>query len=209
MNEFLQAITTYPGLIPSILIGVVIVFGLIAMAGFLDIQHIGPDWHLDVDHDGVADVPDALATLGFGRVPFFIVISVIGFFWWLFTIAAQMYVLPLIPLLPNWIVGTLTLILALALALPPAAFCIRPLQPIFARRVEGARPLDFLGRPCKILTQTVDEKFGQAEVAVDVGSRHNLRVFARTPNALTRGSTALILHFDAQTQRYEVEAYDP
>jgi hypothetical protein len=209
MNEFLQAITTYPGLIPSILIGVVIVFGLIAMAGLLDIHHIGPDWHLDLDHDGNVDMPDALASLGFGRMPFFIVISVIGFFWWLFTIAAQMYVLPLVPLLPNWIVGTLTLIVALALALPPAAFCIRPLRPIFARRVEGARPVDFLGRPCKILTQTVDEKFGQAEVAVDAGARHNLRVFARTPNALTRGSTALILHFDAQTQRYEVEAYDP
>jgi Protein of unknown function (DUF1449) len=208
MNEFLQAITTYPGLIPSILIGVVIVFGLIAMAGFLDIHHIGPDWHLDLDHDGHADVPDALATLGFGRVPFFIVISIIGFFWWLFTIAAQLYLLPHLPILPNWIVGTLTLILALAMALPPAAYCIRPLRPIFSRLVEGARPIDFVGRPCKILTQTVDEKFGQAEVSVDSGAPHNVRVYARTPNALTRGSNALILHFDAQSKRYEVEAYD-
>jgi Protein of unknown function (DUF1449) len=209
MNEFLNAITTFPGLIPSILVGVILVFGLIAMAGFLDIHHIGPDWHFDLNHDGHADIPDVLAVLGFGRMPFFVVVSSIGFFWWFFTVAAQIYLLPFIPILPSWLVGTLTLIAAFALALPPAAFCIRPLRPIFARRVEGIRPIDFVGRHCKILTSGVDEKFGQAEVSVDAGAPHNLRVYASTPNELRRGSSALILYFDAKSQRYEVEAYDP
>ncbi len=66
-----------------------------------------------------------------------------------------------------------------------------------------------LGKVCKILTLTVDAKFGQAEVAFGTGAPLNVRVYADTPNTLTKGSTALIIDVDAKSGRYRVEAYEP
>ncbi len=214
MNEILNAIISFPGIVPSIILAVLIIFGLFAIAGFLDIHHVGPDWGIDLhhgidlNHDGHADAaPEMLVALGFGRMPFFVVVSSIGFAWWAVTMAAQIYLVPLIPL-PNWITGAIVLVLAFFIALPMAAMVIRPLKPIFADRGEGARPLDFVGRACKIVTGSVDEKFGQAEVIVDAGVHHIVQVNARSPNSLVRGSTALILQYDADTKRFEVEPYD-
>jgi len=211
MNEILNAITSFPGIVPSIILAVLIVFGLMAIAGFLDIHHVGPDWGIDLhhgidlNHDADA-TPEMLVALGFRRMPFFVVVSSIGFAWWVVTMVAQLYVVPLIPL-PNWITGIIVLSGAFIVALPLAAIVVRPLKPIFADRGEGARAPDFVGRACKIVTGSVDEKFGQAEVIVD-GAHHILQVSALTPNALTRGSSALILQYDASIKRYEVEAYE-
>lgn len=211
MNEILNAITSFPGIVPSIILAVLMVFGLLAIAGFLDIHHVGPDWGIDLHHGidlnhDVDATPEMLVALGFRRMPFFIVVSSIGFAWWVVTMVAQLYIVPLIPL-PNWITGLIVLLGAFVVALPLAAMVVRPLKPIFADRGEGARAPDFVGRACKIVTGSVDEKFGQAEVIVDA-AHHILQVSAHTPNALTRGSSALILQYDASIKRYEVEAYE-
>ncbi len=209
MSEILHAIISFPGIVPSVMLAVLIIFGLFAIAGLLDLQHIGPDWHIDIDHDGHAGgLPDLLVAIGFGRMPFFIVVSAIAFVWWALLMTAQLYVVPLIPL-PTWLTGVLLLIGSFVVALPIAAVLIRPIKPLFADRGKGARPLDFVGRACKIATGSVDEKFGQAQVSVDAGSHHVIQVWARTPNLLKRGSSALILQFDPDTKRYEVESYDP
>ena len=208
MDELFQALTQFPGVIPSILLGAVIVMGLLAIVGFLDLEHVGPEWHIDVNHDGHVDAaPDMLVALGFGGLPFYMVLSSITLCWWILTSAAQIYLLSWLPL-PLWLSGGVVLLLALIAALPLAAALVRPLKPVFARRGEAARPVDFIGRPCKVLTGSVDENFGQAEVIMEAGAHHNIKVFARTPNELVRGSGALILSFDATLGRFEVEAYE-
>ena len=209
MNEIINAIISFPGIVPSVLLAVLMIFGLISLLGLLDFHHIGPDWHIDFNHDAHVDgIPDLLVSIGFGRMPFFIVISAIVFAWWVLLMTAQLYVVPLIPL-PNWLTGVLVLIGSFLAALPIAAMIVKPLKPLFANRDDGARPLDFIGRACKISTGSVDEKFGQAVVNVNAGSHHVVQVWARTPNALIRGSNALILQFDASSKRFEVESYDP
>lgn len=214
MNEILTAITSFPGILPSVILAVLIVFGLLAIAGFLDIHHVGPNWGFDsnhginLNHDGHSDAaPEMLVALGFRRMPFFVVISSIGFAWWVLTMVAQLYLMPLIPF-SSWMTGLMVLIAAFIFALPLAAMVVRPLKPIFADRSEGARTPDFVGRACKIVTGSVDWKFGQAEVIVDAGAHHILQVYAREPNALKRGSSALILQYDEKTKRFEVEAYE-
>lgn len=208
MDDIFKVISEFPGLIPSVLLGAVIVMGLLAIVGFLDLDHVGPEWHIDVNHDGHTDAaPDMLVALGFGGLPFYMVLSSITLCWWMLTSAAQIYLLSWLPL-PLWLSGTGALLLSLVLALPLAAMLVRPWKPIFAKRGTAARPVDFVGRPCKILTGTVDEKFGQAEVVMEAGAHHNIKVYARTPNALKRGDGALILSFSAELGRFEVEAYD-
>ena len=132
MNEILNAITSFPWIVPSIILAVLIVFGLLAIAGFLDIHHVGPDWGIDLHHGidlnhDVDATPEMLVALGFRRMPFFIVVSSIGFAWWVVTMVAQLYVVPIIPL-PNWITGLIVLLGAFVVALPLAAMVVRPLM---------------------------------------------------------------------------------
>jgi hypothetical protein len=210
MNDIVNAITSFPGLVPTILLGVLMVFGLLAIVGMLDVHHVGADWGVDITHDGHSDGPEIFAALGFGRVPMFVIASAIIVSWWILLIALQLFLvphLPSIPALPRWPAGALLLALTFALALRIAVAIVRPLKPIFADRGASARAPDFVGRACKIATGSVAEKFGQAEVTIS-GAPHMLQVFARTPNSLTRGSNALILSYDAEKKRYEVESYD-
>jgi hypothetical protein len=98
------------------------------------------------------------------------------------------------------------LLVALFLALPIAARCVRPLQPVFAQRGAVAAKRDLIGSVCRITTGTVDERFGQAEIKTE-SAPLVVQVYARTPNELQKGSTALILSFDSQRGRFEVESY--
>ena len=84
---------------------------------------------------------------------------------------------------------------------------LRPLKPLFVVPV-SAKQESLLGKPCKILTLSVSEKFGQAEVIIDSGAPLNVRVCADTPNTLTKGSSALLIDIEPKTGRYRVEAYD-
>jgi|GEM_PF-1168340 len=210
MSSFVYALSHYPGIIPSILIGALLVFWLLALVGLLDFDHIGPDWlggHHEIDahgHDGDGD-PGALMALGLDKLPLSIVASGVVFYWWLLTMLAVGFVLSWLPL-PLIISGTIVLIVTLFVAIPLAALSLRPLRPLFVVH-KGVTQESVLGKVCKVLTLNVDERFGQAEVNVGQGSPLNLRVYAHTPNALTKGSTALIIDLDAHTGRYRIEAY--
>jgi hypothetical protein len=211
MTELYYAISHFPGIVPSVLLSVLLVMVLIAVLGLFDIHHTGTDvdfHHHDVDANGLHQ-DGWLAALGFGRVPIFIILASVIFIWWMLTILGQLHLMPLLPKFSHWIVGSVILGLAFFAAIRLSILVIRPLKPLFNRKFDGARPTDFIGRPCKIVTGSVDQKFGQAEVVIDAGAPHIVHVYAQVPNQLARGSTALILSFDAQLKRYEVEPYNP
>lgn len=213
MTSFLDLLTSYPGFVPSALIGALMVFWLLAVLGVLDFDSFGPhlgvhfEAHVELPGGDHPEAPEALMALGLDKLPFSIVISGIVFFWWLLTLLAVSLLWSWIPL-PAWIAGTLILIAALIVGVPMAAVALRPLKPLFVVH-PVAKQESVLGKVCKILTLTVDEKFGQAEVAFGTGAPLNVRVYADTPNTLTKGSTALIIDVDAKSGRYRVEAYEP
>ncbi|GMU44089.1 MAG: ubiquinone biosynthesis protein [Xanthomonadales bacterium] len=211
MSSFLDLLTHYPGFVPSVLMGALLVFWLLAIAGVLDFDSFGPHFDTDIDlpeHAGGehAEAPETLMALGLDKLPFSIVVSGIVFFWWLFTLLAMSLLWSWIPL-PAWAAGTLILVGALILAVPVAAKVLKPLKPLFVVHV-SAKQESLLGKRCRILTLTVDAKFGQAEVIVDSGAPLNVRVYADTPNTLTKGSSALLIDLDAKTGRYRVESYE-
>lgn len=208
MTSFVYALSHYPGIIPSILIGALLVFWLLAVLGMLDFDHVGPDWlgghghgH-DVDGDGV---PQTLMALGLDKLPLSIVLSGVAFYWWLLTMLGTGFIVNGLPF-PVWISGSLVLLGALLVSLPIAGLTLRPLRPLFVVH-KGVTQESVFGKVAKVLTLTVDERFGQAEVIVGQGNVINLRVYAHTPNTLTKGSSALIIDLDALSGRYRVEAY--
>lgn len=205
--SFLDLLTHYPGLLPSIVIGVLLVFWLLTIVGLLDHDSFGPDWIGGHHHSDVDGLPDMLLALGLDRLPFSIVVSGVGFFWWLLTMLAAALLLPALPL-PLWLGGTLVLIAALVAAVLLASVSLRPLKPVFASSDNVTRET-VLGRPCRILTLSVEENFGQAEVVLGNGTHLTVQVCAAAPNRLARGVQAVVLSFDAQRRRYLVAEYEP
>lgn len=210
MDAFLHNISHYPGVVPTFVIGVLMAFWALAILGMLDFENFGPDWlgggdlEFDTDAEGNS-VPDVLVALGLDRLPFSIVVSAVAFFWWLFTMLVNQW-LGWLPL-PGWLLGSLILLGCGLLALPVAARALRPLRPVFAVH-EGKTRVDLVGRRCKVLTLRVDENFGQIRVELPEGTDYTLKAWARTPNDLSKGSSALILSYDEQSDRYEIEGWD-
>ena len=207
MDTLLHHLTHFPGIIPTALLGVLMVLWLIAMLGLLDLDSFGPDWlgGGDLEADVEGDVPGMLVALGLDRLPSSIVISTLVFFWWLLTLLAAQWS-TWVPL-PGWLTGTLVLLLALVIAVPISAALLKPLKPLFKVHA-GPKPVDLIGRRCKVLTLRVDEGFGQVRVDLGEGGELNLKAWARTPNELGKGAPALILSFDATRDRYEIERWD-
>ncbi len=205
MMDLIHLISTFPGIIPSVLIGVLMVFWLLTIVGLLDLESFGPDWlgeaGTDADDTGM---PEVLMALGFHRLPFSVVMSAIGLVWWCLCLLGTRYVLSWLPL-PMWLSGLIWLVVSLLISAVLAAFLVKPLKPLF-RVHAGAKAHDLIGLPCKILTLNVDHQFGQAEVSPDQGAPLNIKVFCPEANSLKKGDWVTILGFDADRSRYRVAA---
>ena len=206
MIEMFETLVSFPVVVPTALLAVLLILGLFAMLGVLDAHHTG-----EFDFDAHASAGELLPALGFGRVPIYLIASAVVFSWWVLVMAAQLFLLPLplLSALPIWLSGSIILLFTFYLAIQIAIRIIRPLKPYFLVPTGGAKPVDFIGRPCKIITGSVDARFGQAEVRIDSGAPHILQVYTVGENDLKRGSGALILSYDEQRKRYEVEPYVP
>lgn len=204
--SFLQVLSSYPALIPSILLGALLVFWLLAILGMLDFDSVGPDW-LGGGGEDIEAESGMLLAFGFDKLPFSIVVSGIAFYWWLLTMLGAALLLRWLPL-PLWLGGSLLLLGALLLAVPLAAKSLRPLKPLFVVHAPATQETP-IGKACRILTSRVDETFGQAEVDLGSGTRINIKVWSSTPNDLAKGASALVIDYDGERKRYLVEAWDP
>lgn len=208
MIGFLDAATSFPSVIYTVLLGVVLVYWLLSLIGIVDIDSgpvIEAELHTDADVDEIGDLASYLVGLGLNGVPFSVVLSLLVLVSWTVTCLAAMWLLPLVPTsLLRGIAGLAVMLVALALAIPVTARLIRPLRGLFVTHTAISNAA-LVGQECKVLTATVDEKFGRAEVATR-GASVNIRVWAETPNTLGKGAIARILDYDTAGARYLIVA---
>lgn len=206
MGSFIDAAFGYPTAVFTALLGVVLFYWVLALVGLVDFE--SSDLDFDVQADGDAGDISTLATyvvaMGLNGVPFSIVVSLIVLLAWTISCLAGMWVLPLVPtLLLNIVAGTAVLLTSVALSILLTARIIRPMRRLFVTHAAIANA-SLVGQPCIVLTGKVDEKVGRAEVRTR-GAGINIRVWARSPNGLTKGSTARIAEYDAGSGRYLIE----
>ena len=143
--------------------------------------------------------------MGLGGVPFSIVASLLVFFTWLATALLHQYFIAHVPTaLLQMLLGTGALLVSAVISIPLSAQLIKPMRGLFVKH-HARNNRSLVGLGCKIVTQSVDEKFGRAEVE-NRGASLNIRVWAKSPNALTKNSPAVILSYDESTGQYEVQA---
>lgn len=209
MTSFYDAATSFPTVIYTTLLGVVMVYWLLALVGIVDFESanldMDSDLHADAHADEISDLASYLVALGLNGVPFSVVFTLLTVFAWTTTCLAAMWLLPLVPTALLRTVGGLgVLVGGFALALPLTARMIRPMRGLFVTHTAMSNAA-LVGQTCRVLTSSVDEKFGRAEVATR-GAGVNIKVWAATPNSLSKGSTARILEHDAAGERYLIVA---
>lgn len=208
MGHFFDAAVGWPTALWTALLGVVLVYWLLAIVGLVDFESSGLDLDLDVQADGDAGDLGTLASyvvaMGLNGVPFSIVVSLVVLVAWTLSCLAGMWLLPLVPTtLLSVLAGAAVMLASFGLAIVATARLIRPLRPLFVSHA-AATNASLVGQPCRVLTGQVDEKVGRAEVQ-RLGAGINIRVRARTPNTLTKGSSARITDYDAGSGRYLIE----
>lgn len=200
MNELLSAILTFPTVLFTILLGVVVLYWAFVLLGTLDVDLLdGGDAEADVDGEpnGVAGV---LQALGLSGVPLTLSLSLLILASWVLCILAM----ELIGGGPARWPGALAGIGALVLAVPLTALAVRPLRRFFVTHsAVGNRSL--VGKICTITTLRVDERYGQAEVE-DGGAGLLVQVRATGANGLKRGDRALL--FDYKDEVFLVAPLD-
>lgn len=211
MGGFLQAVVSYPTAVFTTLLGVALVYWLLALLGLVDMDH---SLHV---HDGAGGLHDAhdlqdvgtlasyVVAFGLHGVPFSIALSVLALVSWTLSCLGSMWLLPLLPGAgPHYAAGTILGAASLSVAVPLTSRLVRPLRRLFVTHT-AIHNASLVGQTCRVLTQTVDERNGRAEVP-QRGANLNIRVWARTPNTLARGATARIVAYEEQAARYLIEA---
>ncbi|WP_454909021.1 ubiquinone biosynthesis protein [Variovorax gossypii] len=213
MGDFMGAVTGYPTAIYTVLLGVVVIYWLLAMLGMVDIEHSGLDvdvgvhTHADGDANDIGHLASFVVAFGLNGVPFSVAVSLLVLVSWTVCCLGGEWLLPLVPTLPlQLLAGTVLLVASAVIAIPVTAVAIRPLRGLFVSHTAVSNAA-LVGQSCRVVTGVVNEKDGRAEVARR-GASLNIRVWATVPNSLKRGSQALILEYDEVAGRYLIAAQD-
>ncbi|WP_418128623.1 ubiquinone biosynthesis protein [Variovorax sp. 375MFSha3.1] len=213
MGDFLGAVTGYPTAIYTVLLGVVVIYWVLAMLGMVDIEHSGLDvdvgvhTHADGDASDIGHLASYVVALGLNGVPFSVAVSLLVLVAWTVSCLGGEWLLPLVPTMAlQLLAGTALLVASAVIAIPITAVAIRPLRGLFVSHTAVSNAA-LVGQLCRVVTGVVNEKDGRAEVARR-GASLNIRVWAPTPNTLKRGSQALIVEYDEVAARYLIAAHD-
>lgn len=215
MTRFLDATVAYPTVVYSTLLGVVLIYWILALIGVVDFDSASVDIDVDIDSDvptdtdadveNVGELAAFLVAFGLNGVPFSVVVTLLTIVAWTLSCLAGMWLLPLVPTTILQIVaGTGVLAIAFIVAVPITARAIRPMRRLFVTH-RAISNYDLVGQTCVVLTSSVNEKFGRAEVSTR-GAGLNIRVWAASPNQLGKGARAVIMEYDRIGERYLIVA---
>ena len=228
--EFQDAVLSFPVVVYTTLLGVVLVYWMLALIGLVNFEHGGPDLDLDIGADvdvdmdvdadidaggdvshhhldgepgGVGSLASYLVALGLGGVPFSVVVSLLTLFSWVICCTAVLLVLPFVPTdILRLAVGAVLLLASFALAIPLSAGCVRPMRKLFVTH-NAVSNASLVGQECIVLTTSVNEKFGRAEIPAR-GAGYYIRVVADMPNNLKKGDIAIVVEYDETAELYRI-----
>jgi hypothetical protein len=210
MGNFFDAALGLPTVVLTALLGVVMLYWVLALVGLVDFDSSGIDLELqaDVDVGDVSTIASYVVAFGLNGVPFSVAVSLLVLGAWTICCLAGMWLLPWVPtLLLQMAAGAAVLVASIALAIPVTATAIRPLRGLFVTHAAVSNAA-LVGQTCRVLSLTVSETFGRAEVPRR-GAGIDIKVWAPEPNTLAKGSQAVILEYDAQANRYLIQAAPP
>lgn len=207
--EFFNEITSAANLVPTVLLGLVLLYWIMIIVGFIGMDAIDLDLDADVGVDGDMDFdvggPGIFASLTqflhMQDVPIVIVASFFIIFWWIITVSVNHVINPdqgfwisLAILLPCVVAS----LLLTKIAITPFARGLKNYD-----EFQDARER-LIGSVTTVTTSAVTPEFGQVELATD-GPEITMNARTLPGVKLTKGDAAKIIAYDEQTDIYTVE----
>jgi len=189
MSKFIDAALSFPAVLFTILLAVVVLYWLLVLLGTLDLE--------------IGDA-DFLDGVGLGGVPVTVTLSVLITVSWFVSLVGGVLTAPLdLGTFVRVLLGIGVLFVAVLAGLFAARLVALPLRKLY---VDGAEPsrIDFVGRECVIRTGRVSADFGQAEVTAADGSSAIIQVRQTGEHELTSGRRALIFDYDLDGEYFWV-----
>jgi len=214
MTEFVNAATSFPTIIFTVLLGVVLVYWVIAMlSGGLDLTTGGGGGSAEAldglgQGGGGGPLSSIFEALGIGTVPSAIVASLLVVFAWFFSLVGMSFVETLTMSAGVTAVITLGVVVAaMALSMLLTVFATKPIGRMFAH-TEGQGRSAMVGRTCVVRTQRVDDSFGQAELTDAEGASLVVDVRSTGDHQFVRGDMALVISFDDEADAFVIAPTD-
>lgn len=190
MGEFVDAALSFPAVLFTFMLAVVLLYWLLVLLGTLDIEIGGGDDGGDEGDDGFLD------GIGLGGVPVTVTLSVLIVVAWFVSLVGAI-VLAAVDLVGfvHVLLGMSVLFAALVAGLLAARLVALPMRKLYVSGPEASRS-HFVGRECVIRTGRVSADFGQAEVTALDGSSAIIQVRQTGEHELFSGRRALIFDYD-------------
>ncbi|MCF2858337.1 DUF1449 family protein [Pseudoalteromonas sp. SMS1] len=195
--DFLNTIFTFPTVVFTTLLLIVIGFWCIALLGFADIDMFEGD--VEIEADGA----DSLFQMGFGGVPLTISISLVILISWVISFYShQLFEYVLGEGVVFYLLGAAVMFGCFVISIPLTAMLVKPLRRFFDSK-ETASKSEFIGLECVIATSKVTANFGQAKVQFQ-GTEQLIEVRCEEENEFSIGDAGLLIEHDELRNSYVV-----
>ncbi|MGH1540776.1 MAG: DUF1449 domain-containing protein [Arenicella sp.] len=210
LEPFYYNIGSFPTAIFTMLLVVCVLYWLVAVLGFIDLDVFDIDG-LDAEGVDISDptgvqngIAGMLMKFGLNGVPFTIMFTFIVMIGWCVSYYLMHFLDPLIPgwVVARWVVGIPVLLGSLFVAVLLTAQLIKPIRKFFADAdLEEKTPI--LGQKAVVRSTRVDKNFGEVLLA-DGGAGLLLKARATGDDVFQRGDVVIIFEHLAETNAYRV-----
>ena len=223
MKELFNAAISLPNILPTALLGLVLLYWLTVVVGALDFDFLDFDVDTDVDTDVDVDVDvnpavdsdvsinsevsfswlnSILVFFNIGKVPFMLFLTTLVLPLWVVSVMTNHYVG-----IDSFLGGLIVLVPAFFVSLFLAKFLTLPFVKLFEHmQKEDSESKTAIGKICVVSTLITEKKIGQAQIATS-GSPLLLNVITSAGHELKSGDTALVIEYLKDRNLYLVAPY--
>ncbi len=207
MDEFLVTISSFPTVIYTTALVVIVGFWLLSFTGTFDLDAFDVEVDIDVDGDvgNIGGVAGLLTTLGLTGVPITIVISLLILNAWFICYFVSLVVpeLPEVVTLLKVAINIGIAIGSLMISILLTAFMIKPMKGLFKRINQAPISRSLLGATCRIRSSRVDHDFGEAECQHE-GASLIVKVRATSDQTFTTGDSVVLIEHNIEKDFFNV-----
>lgn len=208
MTLFLQNCLTFPVIIFSGLLCIVLLYWISAAFGILEVDVLNFDSLSDLDGFDAPGLAGLLMKLGLAGIPVTVIITFITLIGWFLTYFSNHLALRFIDTdVIRYLLGAGVFILSGFISVLLTSMILRPLQPKLAKLNQVKTVKNLLGKVAEVRSPTVNEQRGEA-LLEDGGAGLILQVRAPEDSGIVRGARIVLIAYDAATHSYSVVSED-
>ncbi len=207
MDAFLFNISSYPTMVFSIGMVVVIGYWIVSVFGLIDIDVLDIDVDIEIEGDigQLGGVTGLLTSLGLTGVPLTVVISLLVLNSWFICYFASALTpnFPELLSLVQILIGIGVIVISFLISIPITATMIKPLKGLFKKVNQEPIEKSIIGRSCRVRSSRVDNSFGEAE-CFHSGASLIVKIRSCGDQKFSTGETVVLIKHHADLNIYDV-----